>query len=82
MKAWKKGAIIGGIWGLLGIVPYSYASTFDNPSSQILLTIIGLPAFIALSMNFHFLFIFIASPIIGIIIGAGMGYVFENIREV
>ena len=81
MKTWKKGAIIGGIWGLLSIIPYSYMSTFNNPLSKILLTIIGLPVFLSLIMNLHFLYVFIASPIIGIIIGAGMGYIIESIKE-
>ena len=82
MKTWNKGAIIGGIWGLLSIIPYSYASTFDNPLSEILLTIVGLPAFIAIIMNLHFFYVFIASPVIGIIIGAGMGYVIESMKDV
>ncbi len=80
MKAWKKGAILGGIWGLFGVIPYSYISTFDDPFSKILITLIGFPTFIALTMNLHFSFIFISSPIIGIFIGGGIGYIIENIK--
>lgn len=78
MNLWKKGAIIGGIWGLLSIIPYSHISSFESLSQKILLTLLGFPAFIALLTGFHFLFVFIASPIIGIIIGAGIGYLIEK----
>ena len=78
MKSWKKGAVIGGIWGLLSIVPYSYISSFDGPDKKILLTLIGFPAFIALSAGFHFLYVFIGSPLIGIIIGTSIGYLLEK----
>lgn len=58
MEVWKKGAIIGGLWGLLSTIPYSYINAFDHFTKKFLLTLIGLPAFIALIMNFHFSFIF------------------------
>ncbi len=74
MKIWMKGAIIGGIWGLLSIIPYSYISAFDPLYKKILLTLIGFPTFIALSMHFHFILIFVGAPIVGIIIGAIIGY--------
>lgn len=78
MNLWKKGAIIGGIWGLLSIIPYSYISSFDSMSQKILLTLFGFPTFIALFIGFHFILIFIGSPIIGIIIGGGIGYLIEK----
>ena len=78
MRSWKKGAVIGGIWGLLSIIPYSYISSFDSPDKKILLTLIGFPAFIAISAGFHFLFVFIGGPIIGIIVGAAIGYLIEK----
>lgn len=78
MRLWKKGAIIGGIWGLLSIIPYSYLSSFDGISQNILLTLLGFPTYVALLTGFHFLFIFIGSPVIGIIIGTGIGYLLEK----
>lgn len=78
MNLWKKGAIIGGIWGLLSIIPYSYISSFDGMGNKILLTLLGFPTFIALLTGFHFSLIFIGSPIIGIIIGTGIGYLLEE----
>jgi len=80
MDIWKKGAIIGGIWGLLSIIPYSYISSFDPLDKKILFTLLGLPTFMALTLKFHFLFVFIGGPIVGIIIGAGIGYLIERIR--
>jgi uncharacterized membrane protein len=78
MNLWKKGAIIGGIWGLLSIIPYSHVSSFESLGQNILLTFLGFPTYIALLTGFHFLFVFIGSPIIGIIIGAGIGYLIEK----
>ncbi len=78
MKLWKKGAIIGGIWGILSIIPYSYVSAFDPLNKKVLLILLGLPAFIAIIMNLHFLFAFIGAPIVGVIIGAGIGYLIEK----
>lgn len=74
MKIWMKGAIIGGIWGLLSIIPYSYISAFDPLYKKILLILIGFPTFIALSMNFHFILVFIGAPMVGIVIGTIIGY--------
>lgn len=78
MEVWKKGAIIGGIWGILSIIPYSYISAFDPLNKKVLLILLGLPAFIAIIMNLHFLFVFIGAPIVGVIIGAGIGYLIEK----
>ncbi len=78
INLWKKGAIIGGIWGLLSIIPYSHISSYDTLSQKIFLTLIGFPTFIALLIGFHFLFVFIGSPIIGIIIGTGISYLIEK----
>lgn len=80
MKSWKRGAILGGIWGLLSIIPYSYISSFDGPIQKILLTLLGFPAYIALSAGFHFIFVFIGSPVIGMIIGAVTGYLLKKRR--
>ena len=78
MKIWQKGAIIGGIWGLLSIIPYSNISNFDPMDKRILLTLIGFPTYIASIMQFHFIFVFIGSPIIGVIIGTIIGYLIEK----
>ncbi len=78
MNTLMKGAIIGGIWGLLSIIPYSYISAFDPLYKKILLTLIGFPTFIALSIHLHFMLIFIGAPIIGIIIGMMIGYLIRG----
>ena len=78
MRLFKKGAIIGGIWGLLSIVPYSYKSSFNSMNLEILITLLGFPTFIALLTGFHFSLIFIVSPIIGMMFGAGIGYLIEK----
>lgn len=78
MKLWKKGAVIGGIWGLLSIIPYSYITVSDPLDKKILLISIGFPTHIALIMQFHFMLVFIGAPMFGIIIGAGIGYLIER----
>jgi len=78
MRLWKKGAIIGGIWGILSIIPYSYINMFDPLYKKILLTMIGLPTYIALIMQFHFIFVFIGALIVGVIVGGGTGYLIEK----
>ena len=80
METWKKGAIIGGIWGLLGTFFYSYISAFDPLYKKIFFVLFGLPTFIALTLKFHFLSIFIMSIIFGIIIGVIIGYLI-NMKE-
>lgn len=78
METWKKGAIIGGIWGLVGTFFYSYITAFDPLYKKILFILFGLPTFIAITLKFHFILIFIGSIIIGIIIGAITGYLIKH----
>jgi hypothetical protein len=82
MKTWKKGAIIGGVWGLLSIIPYSYISNFESFDKKILFILVGFPTFISVNMNIHFLYVFIGSPIIGIIIGTIIGYIIEKRKKI
>lgn len=76
MKAWKKGAIIGLIWSILfffiedlGIIP------------PWLGRILFFYVYIARFLGFYYESIFIGMPLIGIIIGAFIGFLYDLRKE-
>ncbi len=60
--------IIGFLWGLISIIPYSYINNSDLLIRKFLLTFLGLPTYIAIALGFQFSFVFIGAPIMGIVI--------------
>lgn len=78
METVTKGAIIGGIWGILSILPYSTIKDNDSPTKRAILTLLGLPTYIAVKSGAQFQYVFVGSPLVGATIGAGTGYIYEK----
>ena len=82
MKLWKIGAIIGAVWGLLGVLSGGVwlnpmiRYTFALPTT-LAYPIAGLSYFIFGSPAFSHIVLFLLAIGIGALIGAGIGYVFE-----
>ena len=76
MKRWEIGAIIGAVWGLLSLITLS-GGIWLNP---LIKYTFGLPMTLAFPIadiwNSHIV-LFLLALIIGILIGAVIGYVFE-----
>ncbi len=73
-----KGALIGLVWGLVSIPIYSTIKDTDSSSAKTIKTIAGLPTYIALKSGAQFQYIFVGSPLVGMGIGAGTGYLINK----
>lgn len=90
LKTWKKGAIIGGIWGLVSVIGFGFASYYLNPT---IAKIIFFPSWFIRDVLYGspiplIYVIYIAWPIgllvillVGAFIGAGLGFLSEKSRE-
>lgn len=81
MKAWKKGAIVGAVWGLVSIAPYSKIDITEVIWMKSLYAIFGFPTDLAIKLGFRFYLIFIGAPLIGILIGALLGYLYDLLKK-
>jgi len=86
MKAWKKGAIVGGVWGLVSAV--GFLLQLSKPISQISKTydILFLPGSLAArTILGPAVGLIIAYPIvsilIGVLIGAFLGYLYGLFKK-
>ena len=76
MKAWEKGAILGFIWSILGFV-------VEIPIKEIawLEIIFFFPILVGKLLGFVNVAAFIGGPLMGIIIGAFIGFLFDLRKE-
>ena len=76
MKAWEKGAILGFIWSILGFV-------VEIPIKEIawLEIIFFFPILVGKLLGFVNVAAFIGGPLMGIIIGAFIGFLFDRSEE-
>ncbi len=82
MKAWKKGAVIGLIWGILPFILDWLLFVLKIKIPLALGIILGLPAYLAkYYLGFVYVAIFIGSSLVGIIIGAYVGWLFDLRKE-
>ena len=79
MRAWIKGVIIGAflgfIWSIIGMIveiPYENFVWVEY--------IIGFPIYIAGKLGFGFVLGFIGAPLVGIVLGALIGFLYELYR--
>ncbi len=79
MKAWQKGTIVGGLWGLISTFGF-----FEPQIAPAYTAIIALPAFVSIVIlsiiNIEMLDNFLI--LISVIIGAFIGYTIANIYSV
>jgi hypothetical protein len=84
MKMWKKGAILGGIWGLISIpLMLKFAPAFAQPFKlkEILFLPASLSARTILGPAVGLIIIWpIISILIGLLIGAILGYLYSLFR--
>ncbi|MHA2344646.1 MAG: hypothetical protein ACXADW_22540 [Candidatus Hodarchaeales archaeon] len=85
MVAWKKGAIIGMVWGVSPFI-LDYILHASNISTDIiprwLGLLLGLTFYIAkYHLGFVYMAIIIGSPLVGILIGAFIGLLFDLRKE-
>jgi hypothetical protein len=77
MKVWMKGAIVGGIWPIIvGFIPFP-----EIKSLYFIGIIIQLPGYIAGKLGFYWYSTFVVSPLIGALIGGGIGYLYQKFKE-
>lgn len=85
MKTWKKGAILGGVWGLISVpLMLKFAPAFAQPFK--LMEILFLPASLSaraiLGPAVGLIIIWpIVSILIGILIGCIIGYLYQKLKE-
>ena len=73
MRAWIKGAILGFIWSILG---FKIATmSFIKPVWFKIIT--GFPNFIAVKLGFGWWLVFVGGPLVGIVLGALLGFLYE-----
>ncbi|GBE18579.1 hypothetical protein BMS3Abin16_01184 [archaeon BMS3Abin16] len=79
MKAWKKGAIVGAIWGILGIVTEEFIFPLERLS--LLGFVLGIPYIFAVLLGFGYWMVFIGGGVFGTIIGSFIGFLFDLRKE-
>ncbi|MBU4266441.1 MAG: hypothetical protein L6243_01830 [Candidatus Altiarchaeales archaeon] len=84
LKLWMVTGILGIIWGIVGLpIATLLAGVLTNSSPlhvQIVHYIVAFPTYLALTLGFHFVLIFIGSPLVGLITGILIGYLIEKLR--
>jgi hypothetical protein len=85
VKSWKKGAIIGFGFGLLGDISYLVADARNffpttNVEKVIMGVLFGVPFMLFVYLGFHFYLAFIGPPVIYSLVGALLGYSYEHWR--
>lgn len=89
MKAWKKGAIVGAVWGIIGIFFYIVADMLNISPNKGIESIIfsilgwifvGIPFKIAVYLGFGFYYVFIGAVLVCILIGIFVGYLYEKYK--
>ena len=81
MKKWKVGVVIGGIWGLIGIIGLTEGVWHLNP---LITYSFGLPALLAFWIADpwqSYIIFFLLAPIIGALIGSGIGYLIDKYKR-
>ena len=83
MKGWQKGAVLGFMWSLLVLFidDWKYTEFLSEERFRPLGIIIAFPFFVARKLGFYYESIFIGGPLIGIIIGSVLGYVYDSRKE-
>ncbi|KAF5412143.1 MAG: hypothetical protein C5S38_08685 [Candidatus Methanophagaceae archaeon] len=80
MKKWKIGTVVGAVWGLISLITLSGGSWL-NP---LIRYTFGLPttlAFLIADIWHSYIVLFLLAPIIGVLIGAIIGYLFDENRR-
>ncbi|MEE9594823.1 MAG: hypothetical protein V3V92_05425 [Candidatus Hydrothermarchaeales archaeon] len=88
MKAWQKGAIIGGVWGLISVffvimamlIEFGHHQSLTSKIEEIIFSILFLPGVIGMTLldklaypALALILIFILSPLIGALIVYSIG---------
>lgn len=82
MKAWKKGAIVGGLWGLVSAVGFGFQLTKPITQISVVYDILFLPGSIAArTVLAPAAGAFIVYPIFSIMIGVLIGYLIGRWKE-
>ena len=77
MKTWMKGAILGFIWSLLIFLNNIYKFVVFYEELSWINYLIALPLYIARELGFGFVLGFIGVPLVGIVLGALLGFLYE-----
>ncbi len=92
MKAWKKGAIVGALWGIvslpiwlfLGFESSSSATPYPSLSvgaAELLTKIFAFPLWFGYLISDSIPVQMLLSMLIGALIGAGLGYLIDNANK-
>ena len=78
MKKWKIGTVVGAVWGLISLITLS-GGTWLNP---LIRYTFGLPTILAFRIADiwnSYIVLFLLAPIIGVLIGAIVGYLIDKL---
>jgi len=91
MKSWKLGSIIGGIWGVTSIITLSGGMwlnpliryTFGLPTTlSFFISNWLIPITITIGIGVSYIILLLLAPIIGALIGTGVGYLVDKYKRV